>query len=149
MKEIKNKKAFHDYEIKEQLEVGIQLLGNEVKSIREGRVNIKDSFVSIKKGEVFILNMNISHLETTNSNYKPDELRERKLLLHKKEIWKYQNQVEKDGYTIVPTKLYFNNKNIVKLQIGIGKGKKNYDKREDLKEKSQKRDMERELKKYN
>jgi len=148
-REFLNKKAFHDYTIEDIFEVGIELLGSEVKAIREGRVNLKDSFVRIIKNEVFILNLHIGALSTTHSTYRPDENRDRKLLLHRKQIDKLYEKVTKDGYTIVATKMYFNDKNMVKLNIGIAKGKKNYDKREDLKRKTMARETQRTLKNYN
>jgi len=148
-KEFLNKKAFHDYIIEDIFEVGIALKGSEVKAIRAGRMNFKESFVRIIKNEVFILNMNISHLETTHSTYRPEEQRDRKLLLHRKQIDKLFEKVNKDGYTIVATKMYFNVNNMLKVNIGIAKGKKNYDKREDLKRKTMQRDTQRILKDYN
>jgi SsrA-binding protein len=147
-KEFLNKKAFHDYNIEDIFEVGIVLQGSEVKAIRAGRANLKDSFVRIIKNEVFILNFHISALETTHTIYRPAENRERKLLLHKKQINKLFEKVTKDGYTIVATKMYFNTKNMVKLNIGIAKGKKNYDKREDLKRKTMARETQRTMKNY-
>ncbi|PIF03711.1 MAG: SsrA-binding protein [Arcobacter sp.] len=149
VREFLNKKAFHDYHIEDIFEVGIVLHGSEVKAIRAGRMNFKESFVRIIKNEVFILNMNISHLDTTHVSYRPEEGRDRKLLLHRKQINKLFEKVTKDGYTIVPTKMYFNDKNIFKVNIGIAKGKKDYDKREDLKAKSMKRETQRVLKEYN
>lgn len=148
-KEFLNKKVFHDYSVEDIIEVGIELKGSEVKSIRAGRVNLKDSFVRIIKNEVFILNMHISALETTHATYRPDESRDRKLLLHRKQINKFFEKVTKDGYTIVVTKLYFNDKNMVKLNIGIGKGKKLHDKREDLKRKTMQRETQKILKEWN
>lgn len=144
----KNKKAFHDYTILDTYEVGIILEGSEVKAIREGRVNLKDSHVRIIKNEVFLLNMHISHLSTAHTTYRPDERRDRKLLLHRKEIDKLFSKVTKDGITIVALKLYFNSKNMVKVQIATAQGKKLYDKREDLKRKTQERDMKIALKSY-
>ncbi|WP_298752357.1 SsrA-binding protein SmpB [uncultured Arcobacter sp.] len=144
----KNKKAFHDYFILESFEAGIELLGSEVKSIREGRVNLKDSYVRIIKNEVFILNLHISYLETTNAVFRPEETRPRKLLLHRKQINKLFEKVTKDGMTIVPLKLYFNAKNFAKLQIATAQGKKLYDKRADLKEKSLKRESEQAIKNW-
>ncbi len=144
----KNRKAFHDYEILETLEVGIVLEGSEVKAAREGRVNLKDSFVRIIKNEVYVLNMHITHLSTTHSTYRPDERRARKLLLHKKQIEKFYSKVTKDGITLIPLKMYFNSKNMIKMQIATAKGKKLHDKREDLKEKSMNRDIQRALKNY-
>lgn len=148
-KEFLNKKAFHDYIIEDIFEVGIMLQGSEVKAIRAGRMNFKDSFVRIIKNEVFIFNMHISHLETTHTSYRPEENRERKLLLHRKQINKLFEKVTKDGYTIVATKMYFNDKNMLKLNIGSAKGKKNYDKREDLKRKTMQRETQRTLKEWN
>lgn len=144
----KNRKAFHDYEIFETLEVGIVLEGSEVKAAREGRVNLKDSFVRIIKNEVFVLNMHITHLSTTHSTYRPNERRDRKLLLHRKQIDKLFSKVTKDGITLIPLKMYFNSKNMIKMQIATAKGKKLHDKREDLKEKTMKRDIQRALKSY-
>ena len=148
-KEFLNKKAFHDYTIEDIFEVGIMLQGSEVKAIRAGRMNFKDSFIRIIKNEVFIFNMHISHLDTTHTSYRPDESRDRKLLLHRKQINKLFEKVTKDGYTIVATKMYFNDKNMLKLNIGIAKGKKNYDKREDLKRKTMQRETQRTLKEWN
>lgn len=144
----KNKKAFHDYFILETYEAGIELKGSEVKSIRDGRVNLKDSYVRIIKNEVFILNMHISHLTTTHATYREAEDRPRKLLLHRREIAKLFDKVTKDGITIVATKLYFNSKNFVKLQIATAQGKKLYDKREDLKQKTLKREAQQTLKNW-
>ena len=146
--EFKNKKAYHNYFILDTYEAGICLEGSEVKSIRDGRLNIKDGFIRIVKGEAFIFNMHIGALNTTHSSYRPDEIRTRKLLLHKKEIIKIFDRVKQDGITIMPLKLYFNNKNMVKLQIGTAKGKKLYDKREDLKQKSMQRDTQIALKNW-
>lgn len=144
----KNKKAFHDYIILDTYEAGIVLEGSEVKAAREGRVNLKDSHVRIIKGEVFLLNMHISHLSTAHSTYRPNERRDRKLLLNKKEIEKLFTKVTKDGVTIVALKLYFNSKNMIKAQIATAQGKKLHDKREDLKRKSQERDMKIALKSF-
>lgn len=144
----KNKKAFHDYIIIDTMEAGIVLEGSEVKAIREGRVNLKDSFIRIVKNELFVFNMHISHLSTAHTTYRPNERRDRKLLLHRREIEKLYAKVTKDGITIVPIKLYFNSKNMLKMQIATGKGKKLHDKREDLKQKSLKRETEQALKNY-
>lgn len=144
----KNKKAFHDYTILDTLEAGIVLEGSEVKAIRAGRVNLKDSFVRIIKNEVFLLNAHISHLSTTNSNFRPDERRARKLLLHSKQISKLYSKVTKDGITLVILKLYFNSKNMVKVEVATAQGKKLHDKRLALKEKSLKRESDLALKAY-
>ncbi|WP_044416427.1 SsrA-binding protein [Halarcobacter anaerophilus] len=130
------------------LEVGVVLEGSEVKAARQGRVNLKDSHIRIIKNEVFVLNMHITHLSTTHSTYRPDEKRARKLLLHKKEIEKLYSKVTKDGITLVPLKLYFNSKNIIKMQIATARGKKLHDKREDLKQKTMKREAQQALKNF-
>ena len=142
----KNKKAFHDFTILDSLEAGIMLEGSEVKAIRNGRINLKDSFVRIIKGEVFILNMHISHLSTTHTTYRPDERKDRKLLLHTKQIAKLYSKVTKDGITLIATKLYFNDKNKIKVELATAQGKKLYDKREDLKAKSMQREAQQVLK---
>ncbi len=142
----KNKKAFHDFTILDSLEAGIVLEGSEVKAIRDGRINLKDSFVRIIKGEVFILNMHISHLSTTHTTYRPDERKDRKLLLHAKQIAKLYAKVTKDGITLIATKLYFNDKNKIKVEVATAQGKKLYDKREDLKAKTMQRETQQLLK---
>ena len=142
----KNRKAFHDFTILETLEAGIMLEGSEVKAIREGRINLKDSFVRIIKGEVFILNMHISHLSTTHTTYRPDERKDRKLLLHSKQIAKLYAKVTKDGITLIATKLYFNDKNMIKVEVATAQGKKLHDKREDLKAKTMQRETQQILK---
>ena len=142
----KNRKAFHDFTILETLEAGIMLEGSEVKAIREGRINLKDSFVRIIKGEVFILNMHISHLSTTHTTYRPDEKKDRKLLLHSKQIAKLYSKVTKDGITLIATKLYFNDKNMIKVEVATAQGKKLHDKREDMKEKTMQRETQQILK---
>lgn len=131
----KNKKAFFDYEILEKLEAGISLFGSEVKALRQGRVNLKDSFVKIMKAEAFLFGMHISYLDTTNPHYKPNERRERKLLLHRKQIDKLFGQVSLQGLSIVPLKIYFNHKNKAKVEIALVKGKNLHDKRESIKKK--------------
>lgn len=140
MIEINNRKARFDYEILETYETGIVLTGTEIKSIRQGNVNLKDSYAIIRNNEVFLLNMHINEYKEGNI-FNHDEKRTRKLLLHKKEILKIRDKVELEGITLVPLKLYFS-KNKVKILLGIAKGKKTYDKRESIK----KRDIEREIK---
>ncbi len=142
----KNKKAYHDYEILEKFEAGMVLKGSEIKAIRAKRVNLKDSFVKIVKNEAFLFNAHIGLLSTTHHYYRHEERGSRKLLLHRKEISKLQTAVERDGNTIVPLQLYFNRKNYAKIQIAIARGKKQHDKRADLKAKDMKRDIERALK---
>lgn len=137
-----NKKAFYNYFVLDLVEAGIVLEGCEVKSVRAGNVSLADSFVVIKNGEMFLKNAYIKLYEKTTS-FKPDERKTRKLLLNKSEILKFERMVKEKGYSIVATKLYFNNAGKVKVEIGLAKGKKLYDKRETLKEKSIKRDVER------
>lgn len=136
-----NKKAYHDYFIEETFEAGIVLNGTEIKSIRKGKANLKDSFAKIERGELYLHNMHVSPYEQGN-RYNHDPLRTRKLLLHRKEINKLIGETKEVGYTIVPLKLYLKN-GYCKVLIGLGKGKKQYDKREDLKKKEAKRDIER------
>lgn len=141
-----NKKANFDYFIEEKIEAGIILKGSEVKAIRAGQVNIKDGFIKIVRGEAFIFNMHIGLLLTTNHFNAHEERGVRKLLLNRRQIDKCFKLVERDGFTIIPLNIYLNDRNLIKLEIGIAKGKKLYDKRNDLKEKSVKRDNERESK---
>ena len=143
MIEIKNRKALYDYIISDTYEAGIVLTGTEIKSIREGKANLKDSYAIIKKGECFILGMHISHYDAGN-RFNHDELRTRKLLLHKKEILKIRDKIDMDGFTLVPIKLYFS-KNKAKILLGVGKGKKIYDKRESLKKKDMNKEIKKEL----
>jgi SsrA-binding protein len=138
MIEVKNKKAYFDYTILEELEAGIALTGTEIKSIRKGSIDLKDTFVNIKNNEAYILNMYIAKYEEGNI-FNHDERRTRKLLLHKKEIKKLKEQIKQEGLTIIPLKLYFK-KNKVKILIGVCRGKKLYDKRQSLKEKDLKRE---------
>lgn len=142
-----NKKANHDYFIEKTYEAGMVLQGTEIKSIRAGRVQLKDSFVLIRNGEAWISNMHISPYEQGN-RFNHDPLRRRKLLLHKKQIDELQGAVKRDGYTIVPLKIYIKD-GYAKLLIGLGKGKKKYDKRADERKKEAKREMERALKAKN
>lgn len=135
--EILNKKANFNYYIENKIEAGISLEGTEVKSIRKGSADIKDSYIRIKDNEAYIINMYIAKYEEGNI-FNHDERRERKLLLHKKEILKLKKEIELDGITLIPTKIYLKN-NKVKVEIGIAKGKKNYDKRESIKERDLKR----------
>jgi len=128
-----NKKARHDYEILETFEAGIVLQGSEVKALRAKRANLNDAFCRFIKGELYLMNAHIAHLETTNRYFVKDERTPRKLLLHKKQLDKLFGKVSKDGLTIVPLKLYFNERNLAKVQIALAKGKKLHDKRETLK----------------
>ena len=139
-----NKKAYHDYFIEDTYEAGIALTGTEVKSIRAGKVNLKESFCRIKNGEVFINNMNVAAYDFGNrENHDPTRMR--KLLLHHAEIDKLTRLTEQKGLTLVPTKIYFS-KNHIKLEIGVGRGKKLHDKRETLKRKEADREMAKAIK---
>ena len=146
MIEINNRKAKFDYEIDSTIEAGIVLKGTEIKSIRLGNVNLKDSYAVIKNNEVFLLGMHISPYKEGNI-FNHDELRTRKLLLHKKEILKIRDKINLEGYTLVPIKLYFN-KNKAKILLGIAKGKKSYDKRESIKKRDIDRDIKKQYKNY-
>lgn len=144
MIEINNRKAKFDYEIFDTYEAGIVLTGTEIKAIRLGNCNLKDSYVVIRNYEAYVINMHISHYEEGNI-FNHEETRTRKLLLHKKEILKLNDKIKISGYTLIPLKLYFS-KNKAKLLIGLAKGKKNYDKRETLKERDINRSIRKELK---
>ncbi len=144
MLEIKNKKAYFDYFIEEEVEAGIVLKGTEIKSIREGNSNLKDTYAIIRNGEVYLLNMYIGKYNDA-SIFNHEERRNRKLLLHKSEILKLRDKLEISGYTLIPLKLYFKN-NKAKILLGICKGKKNYDKREAIKERDIKRELDKTLK---
>lgn len=135
-----NKKATFNYEIIERLEAGIALLGSEVKSIREGRVSLKESFADIKEGEVYLLNCHISPYEAAN-RFNHDPMRPRKLLLHRQEIKRLTGKIKEKGLTLIPTKIYFNDKGKVKVEIALARGKRAYEKKEAIKA----RDLEREL----
>lgn len=139
-----NRKARHDYFIEETYEAGIVLRGTEIKSIRAGRVNLKDSFARVENGEMYLYNMHISPYEQGN-RYNHDPVRTRKLLLHKKEINKLIGDTKEQGYSLIPLKLYIKN-GYAKVLLGLGKGKKKYDKREDLKRREAKREIERAFK---
>lgn len=139
-----NKKAYHDYFIEETYEAGITLVGTEVKSLRMGRCNIKEAFIRIEKGEVYIYGMHISPYEKGNI-FNKDPLRVRKLLLHRRQISKLTGQIAEKGYTLVPVKVYFRG-SLAKIEIGLARGKKLYDKRNDIAKRDQKREMEKEFK---
>ena len=144
--EVINRKARFNYFIEEEIECGIVLTGTEIKAIRDGKVNLKDSYAKIKNNEIFLINTHISEYKEGNI-FNHDPVRTRKLLLHKKEIFKLKNKLEKDSFTLIPLKLYFK-KNKVKILIGLAKGKKNYDKRETLKQKDLEKEAQK-LQKYN
>ena len=139
-----NKKAFHDYFVEERLECGMELKGTEVKSMRQGRMNLKESFAVVKDGEVLVCGMHISPYEKGNI-FNKDPLRVRKLLLHKSEINKLAGQIKMKGYTLMPLKVYFKG-SLVKVEIGLARGKKLYDKRQDIAKKDAKREAERDFK---
>ncbi len=140
-----NKKAKKEYEILETLEAGIQLLGSEVKSIRAGKVNLNDAFVLPRNGEMYIMNLKIAPYENAK-HFGHEETRSRKLLMHKKEIVRWTSKVKEKRLTIIPLKLYFNNKGIVKVEIALCRGKKLYDKRQDERRKEDQMQIQRALK---
>ena len=136
-----NKKAWHDYFVDEKIEAGVELFGTEVKSLRQGAVNLKDSYCSFKNGEIFALGVHISPYEKGNI-YNREPLRPKKLLLHKREIIRLSSKAAEKGYSVIPLSLYFSGSR-VKMEIGLCRGKKLYDKRDDMAERAAKRDMER------
>lgn len=142
----RNKKARHDYEIMDKFEAGIMLKGTEIKSIRLGKVNIKDTYCVPRNGELFIINMHISQYKQGNQ-FNHDERRTRKLLLHKKEILKLEAKINQDRLTVIPLSVYID-KGLCKLEIALAKGKRQYDKRQTLKAKQADRDMQKSLKNY-
>ncbi|MBR3719535.1 MAG: SsrA-binding protein SmpB [Firmicutes bacterium] len=140
-----NKKARHDYFFEDTYEAGVALTGTEIKSVRAGGVNLRDSFAKVEKGEVFVYNMNIAPYDKGN-RYNTDPLRPKKLLLHKGEIRHLETAVMQEGLTLVPSKVYLNHKGLVKLELAVAKGKKLYDKRADIAKKDAARNMERSMK---
>lgn len=142
-----NRKARHDYFVLETYEAGIELFGTEVKSLRAGTVNLKDSWCNIENGELFLLGTHISPYEKGNI-FNRDPLRVRKLLMHKKEIMKLFGTIKQDGYSLIPLSMYFKNAH-VKVEVGLCKGKKLYDKREDMAKRDAKREMDRAIKERN
>ena len=144
----KNKKALFDFSIIETFEAGIVLKGSEVKALRAGRANLKDSFVRVIKGELFLLNAHISYLETTHSAFRPNERAARKLLMHRKQIDKIFGQVSQDGLALVVLALYLSDKNIVKARLALAKGKNLHDKRETLKRREADKEARAAIKRY-
>ncbi|HMU47638.1 MAG TPA: SsrA-binding protein SmpB [Chitinophagaceae bacterium] len=145
MAEFKNRQAFHDYFIDAKYEAGMVLLGTEVKSIRDGKISFNDSYCIIHKGEVWIKSLHIAeYSHGTVNNHEP--LRDRKLLLQKREIKKIESKLKEKGYTLVPLQIFFNEKGLAKIEIGLAKGKKHYDKRETLRQKDAEREMKRMMK---
>ncbi|MDY3304106.1 MAG: SsrA-binding protein SmpB [Clostridia bacterium] len=142
-----NKKAYHDYFIEEKYECGIELKGTEVKSVRMGHVNIRDSYASVDNGEIWLKQMHISPYEKGNI-FNCDPLRARRLLVHKYEILKLIGKLKEKGYSLIPTQVYFKGQKI-KVELGLAKGKKNYDKRQSIAEVSAKREMQRKIKEFN
>ena len=143
MAEIRNRSAFHEYFIEDKYDAGMVLTGTEVKSLREGKASFNDSYCLFQKGELWIRSLHIAeYSHGTINNHDP--IRERKLLLNKKELRKMETKMKEQGYTIVPLRIFFNDKGMAKIEIGLGKGKKSYDKRESIKQ----RDVEREMKRY-
>jgi SsrA-binding protein len=143
----KNKKAFFNYELIETLEAGISLLGSEVKSIREGKISLKESYAEIKEGEVFLINCHISPYNPANI-FNHDPLREKKLLLHRREIKRLIGKIKEKGLTLVPVKVLLNDKGKVKVEIALAKGKRVYQKRDAIRQRDQDREMRTELKRY-
>jgi SsrA-binding protein len=145
MSEIKNRSAYHEYFIDTKYEAGMVLLGTEVKSIRSGKVSFNDSYCLIQKGEIWIKSLHIAEYSHGNVN-NHDPVRDRKLLLQKREITKIETKLKEKGYTLIPLRMYMNEKNLVKIEIGLARGKKLHDKRETIKQKDVEREMKRFLK---
>jgi SsrA-binding protein len=143
----KNKKAFFNYEILETCEAGVALVGSEVKSIREGRISLKESYAEIKEGEVFLVNCHVSPYEAAN-RFNHDPVRDRKLLLHRREIKRLTGKIKERGLTLVPTKVLINDKGKVKIELALAKGKRAYQKREAIRERDRDREMQAELKRW-
>jgi len=140
---IKNKKAYHEYHIEDQIEAGLVLLGSEVKSMRDGQLNMGDSFVRVSSGELFLINLHISEYKRAG-HFNHEPMRNRKLLLHRREIKRLSGKIRIRGYTLVPLKIYFNNRGLAKVLLGLCRGKKLFDKRDAMR----KRDMKREMQQY-
>ncbi|MCD6441233.1 MAG: SsrA-binding protein SmpB [Candidatus Marinimicrobia bacterium] len=138
-----NKKAYHDYHISDKIEAGIELTGSEVKSLRAGHGNLKDSYARIRRGEIFLIKAHIAPYKYSGDYDNHEAERDRRLLLHKKEINRLKRNIETKGITLIPLKLYFNEKGKVKVELGVAKGKRLYDKRAAIAEKDMKREMDR------
>lgn len=143
-REFRNRKAYHDYEILETLEAGISLLGSEVKSIREGNISLADSYARVEGGEVYLLNCHISEYKNAGP-FGHEPRRRRKLLLHRAEIRRLEKRVEEKGWTLVPLRVYFNERGIAKVELAVCRGKRVYDKREALKRRDLEREIDREM----
>jgi SsrA-binding protein len=142
-----NKKAYGDYELTDKFEAGIQLLGSEVKSLREGQIDFKGSYVRLQGNECWLVGANISPYKQAGI-YNHEPLRKRKLLLHKTELRKIKIKLEQRGFTFVPLKLYFNQRGLAKIEVALARGKRQYDKRQSIAKRQQKRDLDRDMKKY-
>ena len=145
MAELKNRSAFFEYFIDTRYEAGLVLLGTEVKSLRDGQANFADSYCLIHKGEIWLKSLNIAQYSHGTAN-NHDPVRDRKLLLQKREIRKIESKLKEKGYTLIPLRIFFNEKNLAKIEIGLAKGKKQHDKRESIKQKEMQREMKRHLK---
>lgn len=143
---LKNKKVYSNFDIDDKYEAGIQLFGWEVKSVKNAQISLKEAFVVVRNNEAFLINSNISRWKTQSRNELINPMRERKLLLHRYEIDKIEQKLKTKGYTLVVTQVYISNSGKIKVEVGLAKGKKKYDKRQVLKEKDQKRQIERDLK---
>ena len=143
-----NRKARHDYQIIETMEAGIVLVGTEVKSLRDGRANLKDSYAAVEREEIFLHNAHISHYDKGN-RFNHDPIRTRKLLMHAREIKRLIGKTQEKGLTLVPLRLYFNDNGVVKIELGLARGKKSFDKRRDIAERDAKRELDRALKDRN
>ena len=145
-KDYRNRRAFYEYHIEEKVEAGIVLLGSEIKAIRDGKLNLSDSYARVDGKEVFLVNCHIS--EYKNASFGHEPLRKRKLLLHRKEIRKLQKRVAEKGLTLVPLRVFFNARGYAKVELGIGRGKQHRDKRQALKDRDQKREIDRQMSRY-
>ena len=145
-KDYRNRRAFYEYHIEEKVEAGIVLLGSEIKAIRDGKLNLSDSYARVDGKEVFLVNCHIS--EYKNASFGHEPLRKRKLLLHRKEIRKLQKRVAEKGLTLVPLRVFFNARGYAKVELGIGRGKQHRDKRQGLKDRDQKREIDRQMSRY-
>ena len=146
-KEFKNRRAFFEYEILEKVEAGIALKGSEVKAIREGKLNLSDSYARVEDGQVYLLNCHIAEYKNAAA-FGHDPIRKRKLLLHRSEIRKLEKRTDEKGMTVVPIRVFFNERGIVKVELGIGRGKQQRDKREAVKVRDTEREMRREISRY-
>lgn len=145
--EQKNRKAFHEYEVLEKVEAGIVLMGSEIKSIREGKLNLSDSYARVEDGEVYLLNCHIGEYRNAGT-FGHEPLRKRKLLLHRAEIRKLEVRIQEKGLTVIPLRVFFSPRGFAKIELGIGRGKQTHDKRHAVKERETEREIRRELSRY-